>query len=968
MRGFAGIAGCAAVLLVAGAAAMPAAQAATGRVQSAAGAAQAPPTAPGTTLYVAPGSSSCDDSGPGSEAEPFCTIQVAADDAQPGQTVSITDASALEEQAFTIGNSGKSTQPITFTWSGPGASPLLQGTPSTGDAVITISDAKYVTLSGFRLWADGTDDGIYIDNSSDITLDQVYVEGPLDSSSGAPSPAGINISGSSAVTISRSETAVDGVNDVGTTSGVLATDGPGLVVTTSYIRASEQSGITLDDAADAAVTNNTVEAGCDGSYTGAGNDIAVTDSSSDTIENNLLESSANSITDCVTPTAPAALSVDSESAGTVTTGYNAFFTENGSVDYDWAGTDYQHVTDFNVPGQGVNDVDLKNEVDEVPLEGSEAINSANCSAPDRLSTDILGNSWVYDPQATDADLANGSCYASRGAYAPQDSFPIAYTETPAVDPTGYIAATVSTAFGVTITSPTTSAWGEPVTYTVSFGDGSGSAFTAVPGTAVNYTYPTAGEYTVTITAADTSGLTNTTSYTVYAVPDTPVAPTLTATADGLPVEILPDRADFSYSAGADAWEVVSASLDPGSAAANGGSPGAGSAADWVYEYPQPGTYTATLTVTDVLGRTSTATTAITVGDELQSAGPLVLYNAGVAADATVKLPLSLSGPGLERSMLVNVTVSDPKKSGYIVVYPGGSAPPPLATVRFQAGQAAENSILITGSTVDFANDSAGTIDLTVTAYAIEDTSDSTSTAVGESYTPVTPAVVLPRTELAGGGHAVSFQVAGRDGVPADASAVVLDVIEAGGTSAGYLITYPAGDGPAEVHSAYWAKGQTVTNLAMVPIGGSDAVVQNNAAGAAYFAADVVGYYTSPPATSVFLPGQDQAVARVTIPAGHAVAVATAGQDAIPAATAAGATTALLVTLTSAGATASGAITGYADGTAKPPTTTLSYTAGPDIAGAAIVPLGADGAFDLYNSGSKPVTIEISLTGSYYAYS
>ncbi|HEY2696356.1 MAG TPA: hypothetical protein VGJ45_12870, partial [Pseudonocardiaceae bacterium] len=47
-------------------------------------------TAPPTTLYVDNLiDSGCNDTGPGTLAEPFCTIQHAADVALPGQTVDI---------------------------------------------------------------------------------------------------------------------------------------------------------------------------------------------------------------------------------------------------------------------------------------------------------------------------------------------------------------------------------------------------------------------------------------------------------------------------------------------------------------------------------------------------------------------------------------------------------------------------------------------------------------------------------------------------------------------------------------------------------------------------------------------------------------------------------------------------------------------------------------------------------------
>ena len=68
------------------------------------------------------------------------------------------------------------------------------------------------------------------------------------------------------------------------------------------------------------------------------------------------------------------------------------------------------------------------------------------------------------------------------------------------------------------------------------------------------------------------------------------------------------------------------------------------------------------------------------------------------------------------------------------------------------------------------------------------------------------------------------------------------------------------------------------------------------------------------------------------------------------------------------AIAGGTLVAYADGTNWPPQMNLSYAAGATIANAAIVAVGKDGAIRLFNAGSKPVTVNVDLTGSYYAYS
>jgi hypothetical protein len=270
-----------------------------------------------------------------------------------------------------------------------------------------------------------------------------------------------------------------------------------------------------------------------------------------------------------------------------------------------------------------------------------------------------------------------------------------------------------------------------------------------------------------------------------------------------------------------------------------------------------------------------------------------------------------------------------------------------------------------GSTVDFYNGSAGTIDLNVVTYGIDTiTTTGGYGAYGEAYAPVTPITVLPGTKVAGG-RQVAFRMAGLHGVPADALDVVLDVTASGGATAGSFATYgpSAGGSQLAVTGGYWAKGQQVTNLVMVTVNGGTAVVENTGAGPAYFTAEVVGYYLDGGSDSVFLPATPRRLETVTIGAKRSVTLAVSGKNGIPAT----GTTALALDLTASGATASGTLAAYADGTPLPFLISLSYARGVPVANASIAAVGKDGAIRLYNSGSRPVTVNVDLTGSYYAY-
>jgi len=68
-----------------------------------------------------------------------------------------------------------------------------------------------------------------------------------------------------------------------------------------------------------------------------------------------------------------------------------------------------------------------------------------------------------------------------------------------------------------------------------------------------------------------------------------------------------------------------------------------------------------------------------------------------------------------------------------------------------------------------------------------------------------------------------------------------------------------------------------------------------------------------------------------------------------------------------GASRSGTVVAWADGTARPVANSLSYGAARAAASAGLIPVGTDGAIDLFNTGASAVTLTVDLTGGYYRY-
>jgi hypothetical protein len=133
--------------------------------------------------------------------------------------------------------------------------------------------------------------------------------------------------------------------------------------------------------------------------------------------------------------------------------------------------------------------------------------------------------------------------------------------------------------------------------------------------------------------------------------------------------------------------------------------------------------------------------------------------------------------------------------------------------------------------------------------------------VQNSFVPLSPTRILdtrPAPSNVGGflgpltaGQTHTFQVTGVAGVPANATAVVMNITVTGTNDAGYLTVYPAGAALPTASNLNWASGVTIPNLVTVKIGAAGKVSVFNFTGNAHVIADVAGYY---------VPGNDKFLA------------------------------------------------------------------------------------------------------------
>ena len=189
------------------------------------------------------------------------------------------------------------------------------------------------------------------------------------------------------------------------------------------------------------------------------------------------------------------------------------------------------------------------------------------------------------------------------------------------------------------------------------------------------------------------------------------------------------------------------------------------------------------------------------------------------------------------------------------------------------------------------------------------------------------------------------------GLPADATAVVLNLTVTGAKSAGFLTVYPDGGAKPTSSNLNFSAGETRAILVTVAVTDGSVDIANHST-SADVVADLEGYYTNDAATagSSYFPTSPQRLldtrtGHTPIAAGQSLPVQVTGQAGVPTS----GVSAVVLNLTEADATAPGFFTAYADGAPVPAVSNLNFTRGQVVANLAVVPVVADGKIDIRNS-------------------
>jgi alpha-tubulin suppressor-like RCC1 family protein len=241
---------------------------------------------------------------------------------------------------------------------------------------------------------------------------------------------------------------------------------------------------------------------------------------------------------------------------------------------------------------------------------------------------------------------------------------------------------------------------------------------------------------------------------------------------------------------------------------------------------------------------------------------------------------------------------------------------------------------------------------TVGGTAQAESSAPAADPVASTYTPVSPVRVLDTRSgpAVGPGGTVRIDLSSR--LPADATAVVLNVTGIALTAPTYVTAFPAGSSRPSASNLNLVAGETRPNLVTVAVGQNRSVVLYNDKGNAHLLADLAGHY-SQSAGDRFTPRQSQRIFSTTIGAGGTAVVDLS--TLVPASA-----TAVTVNLTGTGPTANTFVTAWPAGTSRPSTSNLNLVAGRTSPNLATVRLGAGRKLSLYNAvGTVQVIVDLS---------
>lgn len=199
------------------------------------------------------------------------------------------------------------------------------------------------------------------------------------------------------------------------------------------------------------------------------------------------------------------------------------------------------------------------------------------------------------------------------------------------------------------------------------------------------------------------------------------------------------------------------------------------------------------------------------------------------------------------SVVVNVTVTNATRDGYLTVYPDGVARPTTSNLNYRAGQTIANQVTVKLGDDDgigfFAYDGCPDVIVDIAGYYTDG-----APAVG-GFVGITPDRLLDTRKdgawpcpTPGSSSSSSLTIAGVGDVPEFATGVVLNTTVVAPRVGGHLTVWPKGPARPGTSSLNFTANQTVPNQVVMGLGDDGAISMFANSGCPHVLLDVAGYF------------------------------------------------------------------------------------------------------------------------------
>lgn len=318
--------------------------------------------------------------------------------------------------------------------------------------------------------------------------------------------------------------------------------------------------------------------------------------------------------------------------------------------------------------------------------------------------------------------------------------------------------------------------------------------------------------------------------------------------------------------------------------------------------------------------------------------------------------------------VLNVIAADPKAAGFVTVYACGQPTPTSSNLNYVRGQVVSNSVVsrigAQGSICIFTQAETHLI-ADLQGYFPPTSIEvlPVPTRVIDTRPPLTIDPRNPAAGLVAGGSVLEVTIAGRAGIPADATTVTMNVTVTGGSQAGFLTVFPCGQTVPTTSNLTYSAGQTVANATISRLG-TNGKVCLSVTGATYVLVDVAASLPSSIYTPLNAPrrlldtrtsatGPDQFSPIGAVTAGSTTELQISG---LPDVTSAGATE---LTITAIDPAADGYLTVFPCGQPVPIASNLNVRRGVTVTTDALAKVGIGGKVCVFAKSATHLAIDMA---------